>query len=227
MTHKRECFQKHKEKMLEKARQMANLTYPVIAQSCNKILIGKTYWKSIVLPSILYASSIMTYNKTEIGKLQAIENNVYRQMLGAPKYAQVTTLRGEVGATSMTARIMQGHLQYLQSSMEEDGNGIVQKIIQVMREEKRDSWILKANDYLHTLGLNVTQLKNIKRTVLKEKVRQWDTDMWKEEMNEKSSLEIYRMWKKEIRGEERLYDNRPESNIFYRCRTNNLPLNDS
>lgn len=208
---------------------MANLTYPIIAQCCNKILIGKTYWKCIVLPSILHASSIMTYTKTEIDKLQTIENTVYRQMLGAPKYAQVTTLRVEVGATSMTARIMQGQLrQYLQSSMEEDGNGIVQKIIQVMRDEKRDNWILKTNNYLHTLGINYTQLKNIKRTAdLKEKVRQWDTDIWKKEMNEKSSLEIYRMWKKEIREEERLYDNRPESDIFYRCRTNNLmPLNE-
>ena len=28
---------------------MANLTYSIIARSCSKIMIGKTYWKSFVL----------------------------------------------------------------------------------------------------------------------------------------------------------------------------------
>lgn len=226
ITHKRDCFKKYREERIEKAKRMANLTYPIIAQSCNKILIGKTYWKSVVLPSILYASSIMNYTNTEIEQLQRIDNGVYRQLLSAPKYAQIPALRGEVGATSMTARIMQGHLQYLKNSMKEEGNGIVREIIQVIREEKTDCWILKANTYLQKLDLNYTRLKNITNKELKDRIRQWDSDLWRREMNERSSMEIYREWKKEIKGEERLYDNRPESSIFFKCRTNNMPLND-
>ena len=56
VSNKRNCFHQHEEQKILQARQMTNLTYSVIARSCNKVLIGKTYWKSVVLPSILYAS---------------------------------------------------------------------------------------------------------------------------------------------------------------------------
>ena len=82
--------------MLQKAKKLANQTYPVIAKSCNKILIGKTFWKSLALPSILYGANIIEFSKTEIEKLQTIENSVYRQILGAPNYAQKSALRGEI-----------------------------------------------------------------------------------------------------------------------------------
>lgn len=41
----RNYFTKHKEKMIEKARQLTNMTYSVIAKSCSKILIGKHFGK--------------------------------------------------------------------------------------------------------------------------------------------------------------------------------------
>ena len=34
-----------------------------------KIAIDKTYWKSVALPTILYGSNIMDFNKQEIEKL--------------------------------------------------------------------------------------------------------------------------------------------------------------
>ena len=49
VSNKRNCFHQHKMEKLLQARQMTNLTYSVIARSCNKVLIGKTYWKSVVL----------------------------------------------------------------------------------------------------------------------------------------------------------------------------------
>ena len=35
------------------------MTYSVIAKSCHKILTGKTYWKNIALPAILYGTSVI------------------------------------------------------------------------------------------------------------------------------------------------------------------------
>ena len=63
---------------------MANLTYCIIEKSCNKFLIGKTYWKSIILPSILYGTNIINLSEEDIKVLQIIENNVYRSILNAP-----------------------------------------------------------------------------------------------------------------------------------------------
>ena len=42
-----------RDKIIQKARKMANKTYSVIERSYNKLLIGKTSWKSIVLLSVM------------------------------------------------------------------------------------------------------------------------------------------------------------------------------
>ncbi len=46
------------------------------------------------------------------------------------------------------------------------------------------------------------------------------------EMNDKSSLKIYRKWRKEIGGQEEIYNNDQASEILFKSRTNNLRLND-
>ena len=78
-------FKTHKQEMISKAQKLANMTYSVIEKSCNKVLIGKTYWKCVALPSILCGSNIIHLNESEVEKLQRIENGVYRKILGAVK----------------------------------------------------------------------------------------------------------------------------------------------
>ena len=53
IDNKRNYFKTQRQNMLAKARKMANLTYCIIEKSCNKLLSGKTYWKNIILPSVL------------------------------------------------------------------------------------------------------------------------------------------------------------------------------
>ena len=54
-----------------------NITYSVIEKGCNKLLIGKTFWKSIGLPSVLYGTNIINLTENNINELQKIENSVY------------------------------------------------------------------------------------------------------------------------------------------------------
>ena len=63
------CFKEQKKKMLEKARKLANMIYPIIKQSCSKIIIGKTLWKSIALPSVLFGASVIDMTKQQIERL--------------------------------------------------------------------------------------------------------------------------------------------------------------
>ena len=58
IQNKRDCFKKHTIEQMNKARRYANLMPAVIAKSCNKLLIGKTYWKSAALPAILHGSEV-------------------------------------------------------------------------------------------------------------------------------------------------------------------------
>ena len=90
----RNYFKTQRDKIIQKSQKLANITYSVIERSCNKLLIGKTFWKSIVLPSILYGTNIINLTEDNINELQKIENSVYKSILGAAHYSPNVTLRG-------------------------------------------------------------------------------------------------------------------------------------
>ena len=196
----------------------------MIAQSCNKILTGKTYWKSIVLPSVLYASSTLAYTKQEIQHLQRIENSVYRAIL-ASKYAQVPTLRGEIGSSNMETRIRQNQLNYLKYVEENENNDLMRQIMVKRTTDKKDYWMETIKEFMKKISINHSKLKELTKQKLKDKINEWDNKSWQEEVAEKSGLSIYKKWKTKIL-EEKFYDNRPSSQTFYRARTNNLKLNE-
>ena len=108
----RNIWKKQKEEMGKRANRLCNQTYSIIGKSCNKLLIGKTYWKSVALPSILYGTAIIKMNNTDIQKLQRYENKVYRQILAAPKYTPICCLKKEIGASYMSTRIKKIKLNY-------------------------------------------------------------------------------------------------------------------
>ena len=80
------------------------MTFSVISKSCEKLLIGKTYWKSVVQPTVLSATAMVVWTKEERKQLQIVENMVWTQILGAPIYTPVAALRGEIGASSVEGR---------------------------------------------------------------------------------------------------------------------------
>ena len=45
IDNKRNMFKTQKRQMIEKAEKLANLTYPIIAKSANKVIVDKTFWK--------------------------------------------------------------------------------------------------------------------------------------------------------------------------------------
>ena len=46
------CFREYKKGKIQLAERMANLTFCVISKSCDKLLIGKTYWNSVMQPRV-------------------------------------------------------------------------------------------------------------------------------------------------------------------------------
>ena len=63
IENKKKCFKKQKEKVLKEAERLGSQLYSVLGNCCNRMLIGKTFWKGLALPNLLYASDIMVYNK--------------------------------------------------------------------------------------------------------------------------------------------------------------------
>ena len=44
---------------------MANLAFSVVFRSCDRQLIRKTHWKSVVQPRVLSASSVVVWSRQE------------------------------------------------------------------------------------------------------------------------------------------------------------------
>ena len=60
---------------------------------------------------------------------------------------------------------------------------------------------------------------------IKRKVREYDTRKWKEGLERKASVRIYRENKKEVK-EDRIYDNGRPAQILFQARANNMALNE-
>lgn len=217
-----DMFKEQEKLIIEKAKRSAQLTYNVIAKACNKVIIGKTYWKSIAMPSFLYGVSVMDIKKGTIDKLQKIEYDVYRKILGAPKFAATASLVGEIGASYMEKRMVEGRLKYIQGILR-GRNGLLLKILERGKEEDT-KMIRKYKEDLQLLNIGWHDLEIRPWNNIKNRSIQLFDKKWKEEVMSKPSLDMYRLYKKSIKDES-IYDNRPESVTWFRARTNCLPLN--
>ena len=65
MSNSRKCFGACKRGRVALAEKMANMTFSVVYRSCNRFLIRKKYWKSVVQPMILNASSVIVWSSEE------------------------------------------------------------------------------------------------------------------------------------------------------------------
>ena len=117
---KRDIFRKHKETKLKLAQKLSNTTYSVTNRSCNRMLIGKTFWKNVALPAILYGSAVIEWNRKEEQQLQTIQNAVSRKILNAPKYATICSMRGEIGMSMMKTRLIQLRIGYVANRLSKD-----------------------------------------------------------------------------------------------------------
>ena len=78
--------------------------------------------------------------------------------------------------------------------------------------------------YAEEIGIGYESIEGLKKVELDKKVKEWDTKKWEEDVKCKTTLSIYREWKKEIE-EEKIYDNKPSSIIWYRARSGSLNIN--
>ena len=219
-----DIYTKQKEGMLSKAKRHENMTYQVVENSCNRVLIGKTYWKSMVLPTTLYGAGLMNVNEAQIGKLQSTENGVYRKILGARENTVVEVLRGEIGASATETRLVEARLM-MAKSIHGSKNEWLKEILNKVRRNAGNPWNRGLNKSLEKVGISYEELIEMSKLEIKRKVREWDSRKWREGLSRKSSVKIYRENKKEVK-EDKVYDNRKPSQILFQARANCMALNE-
>ena len=74
MSNDGDCLRMNREECVKRPRVMRNMTYSVVSKACNKVMIGKTYWKSVVIPSALYCSGAIGWNEIDLERMQRCEN---------------------------------------------------------------------------------------------------------------------------------------------------------
>lgn len=219
IDNKRNIYAKHIEERLVKAKRLERMTFGIIEKSCNRLLIGKVYWKNICLPAILYGLDIMKLNTKDIDKLQVIENNVYRKILRAASYTPTGTLRGEIGSSLMKTRLYKGKLLYYRGIFNRN-NELLKEIV----KNENCKLSKEINMILQEIGIPTNEFLKYSINDIKRKCQEWDTNIWKIENGRKTSLEIYNRFKIEIKQEK--YYNEEKSLIIFKMKTNTLNLNE-
>ena len=223
IINKKKLFKLQIEKSLGKAQKMSNLLYMVLGNSCNRLLIGKTFWKGLALATFMYGQEVIMYSKADIEKLQRIDNKAYRTILNLPIYTAVEFLRGEIGCLSVMAREIKNKLSYLKHIMTGQGNEIVKKIVEEGKFKREMDWIIRVEDYLMEIGIDYNYIVNNKIETIKGKVNNWDTEKWKNGMDCKATLKYYSQVKQNVK-EEKWIRNGVRWSIMLKARSNTLKL---
>ena len=222
IINERKWHKEQKTRTYVTALKMTNILYSILGTSCNRMLVGKTFWKGLALSCFMYGQEIVLYNETELQELQRMDNKAYRMILQLPTYTASSFLRGEIGASSVKARDMKVKILYVKHAMKEDGNGIVRNIMERELENTEGSWMKKVKDYMIRLNLNIATIIGESKEQLKKRIEDWDTKEWRTELESKTTLYKYRS-KKDI-CEESWFRNGEKYSIMMRARSDTLKL---
>ena len=196
----------------------------MIEKSCNKLLVGKTWWKCGIVPGCLLGVGVMNLGKGEVDIMQKLENRIYRQLLGAQGYAPNATLRGEVGASLMKTRVIDSKLTLVKGMLVSNST-LIKNVLANVRGDVENPWNKKLNEYLTEVGLEYGDLELMSKHQIKKKVRENDNKLWRGELEKLSSVGLYREFKLKVK-DDGCYDSGFGSNLLFKARSNTLQLND-
>ena len=220
---KRNVFEGQKNEIMKKIKRLSVMTNSVIEKSCHRVMMGKTYWKGVVLPSALYGAEVIDMKAEEIDKLQKAENTAMRRILKAPKWTAQAAIR-EIGISNMKARIARSRLLYLRR-IETGNNEVLKRILEDSKKHKKSKWWETTRKYMNWAQIEEREIKEKTAKEIRGKIAKVVEEEWREEMEKKNSLRIYRRFKKEMNEED--YSGSLESMVWLRARTNSLNLGEN
>ena len=202
---KRNVFEGQKNKIMENIKRLSVMTNSVIEKSCYREMMGKTYWKGVVLPSALYGTEVIDMKVEEIDKLQKAENTAMRRILKAPKWTAQAAIRGEIGISNTKARIARSKLLYLRW-IETGNNEVLKRILEDSKKHKKSKWWKATRKYMNWAQIEEREIKERTAKEIRGKIAKVVEEEWREDLEKKNSLRIYRnergglQWKSRVNG---------------------------
>ena len=189
---------------MKKIKRLSVMTNSVIEKSCHRVMMGKTYWKRVMLPSALYGAEVIDMKLEEIEKLQKAENTAMRRILRAPKWAAQAAIRGEIGISNMKARIARNRLLYLRR-IETENNEVLKRILVDSKKHKKSKWWETTRKYMNWAQIEEREIKERTAKEIRGKIGKVVEEEWTEELEKKNSfyisLGIYRRFNKEMKSQ--------------------------
>ena len=90
-------------------------------------------------------------------------------------------------------------------------------------ENKSLKWTKEIFKLIEKVGLNLRNIKEMSINMIKNKVNEWDENLWKTAMESKSSLDFYRSHKTKI-NEEKWFRNGTKYEIMMKTRSKSLKI---
>ena len=106
---KRNVFEGQKNERTKKSKGLSVMTNSVIEKSFHRVMMGKTYWKGVVLPSAQYGAEVRDMKGEEIDKLQKTREHCNEKNLESTKE----------GCTSNNKRIDRNKQHEVENSKEQ------------------------------------------------------------------------------------------------------------
>ena len=145
-------------------------------------------------------------------------------MVGAPGYVAMAGVRGEIGIGTMKGRLVRSRLQYVRNMIQGE-KGILGRLWEEMKSVGRGKVLESTRRYCSWAGITEDELGTMTKRELNSRIAIVQDRLWREEVGNRSTLELYRDWKTEMEQEDS-YDGRLDSTIWFRARTNCLNLGD-
>ena len=154
-----------------------------------KILLGKTIWKNVMLPKIMHGSSAIITSKKFNDKLNKTQNSIFKSILGLPTYAPEEYIRGEVGLSSQNWRDVKCKILMLKHIMN-NTNKLKRMIIEEWETGIID-WIEDCKLKLNKIDMTVEELTSEKTTGVLKRINKYDNEEWNRTGRKKGSLKWY------------------------------------
>ena len=85
----------------------------IICDKTNYFLKGHLY-KTYIMPVLYYGSENLDLKKTNINKLERLENNLIRSIYNLPKRSKMTNLKRVINIDSTTSRMKRMHVEFFE-----------------------------------------------------------------------------------------------------------------
>ena len=155
-----------------------------------QIIDRKDLLEKYSLPSVLYGTNIINLTGDNINELQTIENSVYRSIIGAAHYSPNVTLRRDIGASLGKKRVINGRINYIKG-IQSNRNKLLETILWTIETEQETKWIKTTRKYINVTNINFNYIRLNSKEYMKQCMIKWDQNIWEDELEMKTSLQIF------------------------------------